>query len=128
MKGKRVSIVFVVDDEVMISRSLAMVLQHNGFSALFFTDPREALKHIQADPPDLLISDVVMPQLSGVDLAIQTKAHSSDCEILLFSGQASTRDLLSEAHKQGHYFTLLSKPVHPEDLLREIDRLQESPL
>jgi DNA-binding NtrC family response regulator len=128
MNEKHVSVVFVVDDEVMISKSLAMVLQHNGYLARFFTDPLEALEHIKADPPDLLISDVVMPQLSGVDLAIQVKEHCSDCEILLFSGQASTLDLLSEARNQGHHFTLLSKPVHPADLLREIDRLQETPL
>jgi DNA-binding NtrC family response regulator len=124
MKEKHVSVVFVVDDEVIISKSLAMILQHSGYSARFFTNPLEALEHIKADPPDLVISDVVMPQLSGVDLAIQVKAHCSDCEILLFSGQASTIDLLGEARKQGHTFTLLSKPVHPTDLLREIDRLQ----
>jgi len=123
MKEERnVSVVFVVDDEVVISRSLATILEHHGYSARFFTGPVEALECIKVDPPDLVITDVVMPHLSGVELAIQAKAHSSDCKILLFSGQASTLDLLSEARKHGHDFTLLSKPVHPEDLLREINR------
>jgi DNA-binding NtrC family response regulator len=101
-------VVFVVDDEVVISKSLAMILERYGYLARFFTDPLEALKHVEVNPPDLLISDVAMPQLSGFDLAIQVKAHVSDCKILLFSGHAATAHLLDQAQKHGHNFTLLS--------------------
>ena len=125
MKKKQVSVVFVVDDEVVISKSLALILQSSGYTTRFFTDPLEALEHIKASPPDLLISDVAMPQLSGIDLAIQTQVHCPDCKILLFSGQASTTDLLSDARKLGHHFTLLPKPLHPRDLLQEIKRLED---
>lgn len=129
MQKKHISVVFVVDDEIVISKSLAMmILENHGYVARFFTDPLEALKHIEFDPPDLLISDVMMPQLSGVDLAIQVKAQVSDCKILLFSGQAATAHLLDQMHKQKRNFTLLSKPVHPADLLREIERLEGSSL
>lgn len=128
MQEKHISVVFVVDDELIISKSLAMILESHGYLARFFTDPLDVLKHIETDPPDLLISDVVMPRLSGVELAIQVKAHVSDCAVLLVSGQASTVDLLSEAEKQGHTFTLLPKPVHPTVLLQEIERLQQTPL
>jgi DNA-binding NtrC family response regulator len=124
MEKKHVSVVFVVDDEVVISKSLALILQRSGYTTRFFTDPLEALEHIRASSPDLLISDVAMPQLSGIDLAIQTQAHCPDCKILLFSGQASTTDLLGEARKLGHHFTLLPKPLHPKDLLQEIKRLE----
>jgi DNA-binding NarL/FixJ family response regulator len=66
------------------------------------------------NPPDLLISDVAMPQLSGFDLALQVKAHVFDCKILLFSGHAATAHLLDQAQEHGHNFTLLSKtrPSH----------------
>jgi DNA-binding NtrC family response regulator len=110
----------------MISKSLAMILELNGYVARSFTDPLEALEQIKADPPDLLISDVAMPRISGVDLAIQARARSSDCEVILISGQTFDNDLFREVRKQGHHFTLLSKPVHPVDMLREIDRLQET--
>ena len=123
MKEKQVPIVFVVDDEVVISHSLALILQKHGYAAYSYTDPLQALEAIHSDSPDILITDVVMPQLSGIDLAIQMQARCSSCKILLFSGQASTTDLLENARKQGHTFTLLSKPVHPTDLLREIARL-----
>lgn len=123
MKQKDATVIFVVDDELVISKSLALILQKHGYVARFFTNPLEALERILADPPDVLISDVAMPQLSGIDLAIQAQAHCSGCKVLLFSGQASTMDLLDEARKQGHTFTLLSKPVHPTHLLQEIGRL-----
>jgi DNA-binding NtrC family response regulator len=124
MKEKPAPIVFVVDDEVVIAQSLAMILERNGFSARFFTNPLEALARIQIDRPDILISDVVMPQLSGIDLAIRVKTFRSDCKILLCSGQASTRDLLRDPSMQAHRFTVLHKPIHPRDLLREITRAQ----
>jgi DNA-binding NtrC family response regulator len=128
MQEKHISVVFVVDDEIVISKSLAMILERHGYLTRFFTDPLEALKHVEIDPPDLLISDVVMPQLSGFDLASQVKARVSDCKILLFSGQAATAHLLDQMQKQTHSFTLLSKPVHPADVLREIERLEETEL
>ena len=63
-----------------------------------------------------------VPQLSGVDLAVQIKVLWPLCQILLFSGQAGTADLLQSARERGHDFHLLSKPVHPKDLLKEIQR------
>ena len=122
MEEKRASIVFVVDDEAAIAESLAMILEHSGYSARFFTDPLEALANVQIDLPDLLISDVMMPQLSGIDLAMEVKSRCSDCKILLFSGQAYTHDLLREPSVQAHHFKVLPKPIHPADLLREIGR------
>jgi CheY-like chemotaxis protein len=125
LKEWHASVVFVIDDEVIIAQTLAMILEHNGFSARFFTDPLEALANVQIDHPDLLISDVVMPQLSGIDLAIEVKKRCSDCKIVLFSGQAYSHDLLREPSVQAHHFTVLSKPIHPTDLLREIHRIQD---
>jgi DNA-binding response OmpR family regulator len=123
MSPQPVSRIFVVDDEYVIAATLATILQMNGFSARFFTRPAEALTAAQSDAPDLLISDVAMPGLSGIDLAIQMKAQHPKCKILLFSGQAATQDLLEGARNQGHEFHLLLKPVHPSDLLSEIGAL-----
>jgi FixJ family two-component response regulator len=120
MSKKQIVRVFVVDDEQVIAKTLAIILQQSGFSASFFTDPLEALTVARSDAPDLLISDVMMPRLSGVDLAIRMKEQCPKCKILLFSGCADTVDLLVTAREQGHNFHLLSKPVHPTDLLREI--------
>jgi DNA-binding NtrC family response regulator len=114
---------FVVDDEYVIASTLAVILNRNGFSARPFTSPLEALAAAQSDVPDLLISDVAMPGLSGIDLAIQMKAQYPECKILLFSGHAGTLDLFEDARNRGHDFHLLLKPVHPSKLLSEIAAL-----
>jgi FixJ family two-component response regulator len=119
----RSRVVFVVDDEQVIALTLATILRQSGFEATAFGNPLEALERAKAEAPDLLISDVVMPELSGVDLAIQLIAECPNCKVLLFSGQAATADLLTNAKAGDHDFVLLAKPVHPTDLLAALRRL-----
>ena len=115
--------IFVVDNEPVIASSLAAILRMNGFSARFFTSPLEALAAARSESPDLVVSDVAMPGISGIDLAIQMRAQYPNCKILLFSGQAATLDLLEGAHARGYDFGILQKPVFPSDLLSETGQL-----
>jgi DNA-binding NtrC family response regulator len=112
--------IFIVDDEPVIASSLAAILRMNGFSARFFTCPLAALAAARSESPHLEISDVSMPGISGIDLAIQMRAQYPNCKILLFSGQAGTSDLLKRARAQGYDFRLLQKQVHPSEFLFEI--------
>jgi DNA-binding NtrC family response regulator len=113
--------IFVVDDESIIATTLATILKANGFHASAFTRPEDALTAAQISAPDLLISDVLMPGISGISLAIQMQKENPACKILLFSGQAATADLLDDARSQGHDFEVLAKPIHPKDLLMKIN-------
>lgn len=113
----------MVDDEKVIAQSLAIILRQAGFLAEAFMNPLETLAEAASTAPDLLISDVMMPEMSGVELAIKLREIHPDCKILLFSGQAATADLLRAAREQGHDFELLLKPVHPTDLLAAIKRV-----
>ena len=115
--------VLVVDDEPVVASSLAAMLRMNGFSARFFTCPLEALAAARSESPDLVISDVAMPGISGIELAIQMRAQYPNCKILLFSGQAATLDLMEGARAQGYDFRLLQKPVFPSAFLSEIGQL-----
>jgi CheY-like chemotaxis protein len=112
--------IFVVDDEIAISQTLAVILRRSGFTVTSFTNPLEALEQAPTQLPSLLLSDVFMPQLSGVTLAVRIKEKCPNCKILLFSGQAGTNDLLTAARKQGHDLPLVAKPIHPLDLLARI--------
>jgi CheY-like chemotaxis protein len=114
--------VFIIDDEPVIASSLAAILQTNGYSARFFTCPLEALAAARSESPDLVISDVAMPGISGIDLAIQMRAQYPSCKILLFSGQAATLDLLDGARAQGYDFRLPQKPVFPSEFLKSQHR------
>jgi CheY-like chemotaxis protein len=70
--------------------------------------------------PELIISDVIMPDMNGIEAAIRIRQILPTCKILLFSGQAATADLLEKARAQGHEFEILAKPVHPADLLAKL--------
>ncbi len=119
-------VVFVVDDEGLIAKTLAMILSQTGFAASAFEDPYQALGAAAGGlVPDLLISDVVMPGMSGIDLAIQFRGEYPGCKVLLFSGQAATADMLATAKLHGHDFEVLAKPVHPSDLLARLRDLTE---
>jgi DNA-binding NtrC family response regulator len=113
-------VVFVVDDEWVIAQTLAIILNQAGFQASAFDHPEKAIAARDALTPALLISDVMMPGMTGVDLAIHFRKAQPECKILLFSGQASTADLLEKARADGYDFDLLSKPVHPADLLAKL--------
>ena len=110
-------VVLVVDDESAIADTLAEILSRSGYAAMAVYDGNDALETALLTPPELLITDVVLPGMSGIELSITMRRIFPDCKILLFSGQASTADLLVSARREGHHFTLLSKPVHPRDLL-----------
>lgn len=120
--------IFVVDDEFVIASTLATILQRNGFDAVYYTDPQEALAAARENAPDLLITDVVMPELSGIDLAIALKQEHPGCKVLLFSGQAATANLLEAAREKGYDFELLSKPIHPTEFLQKIKNVSEEPV
>jgi CheY-like chemotaxis protein len=113
-------VVLIVDDEKVIADTLSIILSKSGFTTMTAYDGAAALTLATESAPDLLISDVVMPNMSGIDLAIAMTRMIPACKVLLFSGQASTVDLLKKARENGHDFTTLAKPVHPTDMLRRV--------
>ncbi len=122
MPENRFQAVFVVDDEPVIASTVAAILNASGFRATAFTSPEDAIKAAQRECPALMISDVVMPGMNGIDLAIHLRSLCPKCKVLLFSGQAATRELIDLAKNAGHDFELLAKPVHPKDLLAALRR------
>jgi CheY-like chemotaxis protein len=112
--------ILVVDDEAVIADTLGMILETNGYRVNIAYDGISALKLSRTVPPDLLLTDVSMPGMSGIDLAIEMRQSLPACKALLFSGQASTSDLLGAARLAGHEFTVLAKPLHPTELLRRL--------
>lgn len=112
--------VLVADDERVIADTLAIILNQCGFEATAVYSGEKAVETARTWRPDMLISDVIMTDLNGIDAAIQIREILPACKILLFSGQAATADLLDRARGQGHEFEILAKPVHPQDLVARL--------
>jgi len=110
----------VADDEHVIADTLAMILNQSGFEARAVYSGEKALELAPIFQPDMLISDVIMADLNGIDAAIRIRSLLPSIKILLFSGQAATADLLEKARTNGYEFDILAKPVHPQDLLSRL--------
>ena len=96
--------VLVADDERVIADTLAIILNQSGFDATAVYSGEKAVETAQTLRPDMLISDVIMNDLNGIDAAIKIRQILPTIKILLFSGQAATADLLEKARAQGDDF------------------------
>jgi DNA-binding NtrC family response regulator len=115
-------VVLIVDDEPVVADSLSMILALSGYETMTAYGGETALELVKAQTPALLISDVVMPDMNGVELAMAIRLMLPECGVLLFSGHATSRDLIS-AREAGYDFPLLRKPVPPAEMLRHISQI-----
>ena len=114
--------ILIVDDEHNIADTLVMVFKIKGHEAMAAYSAESAVEAVESFEPDIVLSDVIMGKMTGVDLAIYLSRARPECKVVLFSGQTATAPLLAEAGRKGHDFRLLAKPLHPERLIEEVTR------
>ncbi len=112
--------VLIADDERVIADTLAMILNQGGFEARAVYSCVKALEIAAAFQPDMLISDVIMAELDGVQAAIRMRALLPNLRVFLLSGQTATAELVEKAHAADYGFEVLIKPLHPRDLLNKL--------
>lgn len=117
--------VLAVDDQKIIADTISEILQSAGFHALAAYDGCAALEAAAHFRPDYLLSDVLMPRMDGVELAIAIRKSQPAARIVLFSGQAGISEILQRGRKEGYEFELIAKPIHP---LKLIERLRQPPI
>lgn len=122
-EGNACPTVLIVDDEETLANTTAEILNLSGFGAFVAYDAKSALDLIANLRPDVLLTDVVMPEMNGVELAIKVRDVYPDTAIVLFSGQAGTKDILGKAQADGYSFELLAKPIHPLKLIEHLKRV-----
>jgi DNA-binding response OmpR family regulator len=121
-KAMPLPVVLVVDDEPLVADTLCMILPQAGYAAVPAYDGETALELASDLMPELLISDVAMPVMNGVELALALVTSRPACRVLLFSGHARSADLVN-ALDAGYDFPLLPKPMHPTEMLRQVSRM-----
>jgi CheY-like chemotaxis protein len=113
--------ILVVDDEPKIAHTLVDILRGEGHDAISVSNGKSALEWAVKVIPDVILSDVIMPGVNGIEAAKEILRCLPNCRIILFSGQASSSDILEQARAEGYSFGLLAKPVSPEVLLSAIN-------
>jgi CheY-like chemotaxis protein len=126
MSGNKLRIL-VADDEKIIADTLKLILAQAGYDVTIVYDGIAAVETARELCPDLFLSDVYMPRLSGIDAAIEICSTLPHCKVLLFSGQANLRELRREMGTKCHRFEVCSKPIHPTELLSRLEELHLRP-
>ena len=112
--------VLVVDDERLLADTTSSILHIAGFHTRTAYDGWEALEIARSFHPDCLLTDVMMPMMNGVELAIAITKMIPGTKVVLFSGQAGIANIMEESRSQGYEFPLLAKPVHPLTLIQTL--------
>jgi len=112
--------VLVVDDQRLIADTLAEILNNTGFDAVAAYDGFDALDKASRFFPHWVLTDVLMPRMNGVELAIALRKNYPGSSILLFSGQAGISEIIEDGHSQGYQFELIAKPIHPMKLIERL--------
>ncbi len=119
MKRRGIKIL-VVDDEPDMTENLELILKRGGHEILVETDSRKAASLVDEEQPDLVITDMRMPEVDGLDLLQQIKTSQPNIPVIVLTGYASV-DSAVEAMKKGAT-DYLSKPFSPDELLLRVDK------
>lgn len=113
--------VLIVDDEEELVTTIAERLQIRGIQAQIATDGETALKMIEENPPQVVVLDVMMPGIGGIEILQRMKAQNLQIPVILLTGYGSTEQGL-EGMREGA-FDYLMKPC---DLNILISKIQEA--
>ena len=116
--------VMIVDDDARIAETSARLLGRFGYECYAVYNPADALACAESFSPDVVLSDVIMGGMNGVELCQEIKHLLPECRILLLSGHVPTaHSLMEDSNKRGFNFELVAKPLRPQELVSKIESL-----
>jgi two-component system, OmpR family, alkaline phosphatase synthesis response regulator PhoP len=115
--------ILIVDDEVDIRAVLQGCLEAAGFQVLTASNGMDALERIRSNPPDLIIHDVMLPDITGLDVCALVKRDRRLRRIpfILLTARSQPQDRLTAAALGADAY--MNKPFNPDELLAEVRRL-----
>jgi DNA-binding response OmpR family regulator len=115
--------VLIVDDERVIADTLQGIFAQAHYESRAAYSAQQAIDEAKVWSPDLVIVDVILPGMNGIDLAVVLRALCPNARILLFSGQTAATDLLDQVHQDGHSFDVVTGPLESPALVNFASRL-----
>jgi DNA-binding response OmpR family regulator len=120
------STILVVDDDPVILKLLEVNFEMEGFTVLVAHDGEEGIEVARQDRPDVIVSDIMMPKRSGLELVSELKGDpdTSDIPIILLSAKAQNADVRTGLDSGADDY--VTKPFEPLDLVDRVNRLLEA--
>lgn len=110
--------ILIVDDEVDIASSIQYVLKQEGFNTLLAYDGNQALRLTQAEKPDLIVLDLMMPGLDGYEVCRKIREHDDQIPILMLTARTSEIDTVVGLELGANDY--ISKPVRLRELVARV--------
>lgn len=113
--------VMIIDDDPLVRYSLARVLEEEGHEVLEEADGQVALRHFAGDPVDVVVGDVYMPLMDGIQFLMRVRETFAETKIIMISGGGSLEaDTVLVASSALGADAVLSKPISPADIRRAV--------
>ena len=116
--------VLLAEDDDSMRGFLERALEKAGYEVISFDNGKDALARIEQEPFTLLLTDIVMPLMDGIELARRASEIDLQLKIMFITGFAAVT--LNNGVETPKDARVLSKPFHLKDLVREVDQLLES--
>ena len=112
--------VLVIDDDRVLADTLAQILRLNGFQPVALYSGEEAIELVERLQPDIVLSDIRMSRVDGIEAAKRIRELHPECRVILFTAHPVSAAMRHMIHGLG--FELLQRPLHPEEVLTALRR------
>jgi two-component system cell cycle response regulator CpdR len=116
--------ILLAEDDDSMRGFLVRALEKAGYDVIAYANGEEAFERMKTDPFTLLLTDIVMPKMDGIELARRASELDPELKIMFITGFAAV--VLNSDAAPPNDARVLSKPFHLKDLVREVDRLLDA--
>jgi two-component system cell cycle response regulator CpdR len=116
--------ILLAEDDESMRGFLVRALEKAGYDVIAYANGEEAFERLKTDPFALLLTDIVMPRMDGIELARRASELDPELKIMFITGFAAV--VLNSDNAAPKDARVLSKPFHLKDLVREVDRLLDA--
>src|SRR5437660_8709945 len=118
--NKTMTKILLAEDDNDMRRFLVKALENAGYEVTDYDNGMSAYRRLREEPYELLLTDIVMPEMDGIELARRASELDPDIKIMFITGFAAVA--LNSDSAAPHNAKVLSKPVHPRELVNEVPK------
>lgn len=119
-KGVGKPLLMILDDDNAVRQTWTIIFRQQGYEVVPVDRGEAAIEAAHNNAPDLLLADIRLPDMSGIEAAQRVQEIAPHCHVLLISGDGESSEALDLARAQGVSFEVLPKPISPPELIRRI--------